>query len=176
MVPLTSYTVKWTSFFSLYWAGLHGVHPECLRASCAWFVCECVCVFLLSAYICTVVCIAAWTLSCQCDPGLISPLVLNPRGRWTVTPVPSHSRGPSEKKKKITNGIRPISASVLALISVAIFRPAGYKAAGIGALAGPSALSNFADPGQFSFLGSFFLLLFVSFPALRNNIPKITEA
>lgn len=33
----------------------------------------------------------------------------------------------------------------LPVFSTAIFRPAGYKAAGIGALANPSALSNFAD-------------------------------
>lgn len=33
----------------------------------------------------------------------------------------------------------------LPVFSAAIYRPAGYKAAGIGALANPSALSNFAD-------------------------------
>lgn len=33
----------------------------------------------------------------------------------------------------------------LPVSSAAIFRPAGYKAAGIGAPANPSALSNFAD-------------------------------
>ena len=45
-----------------------------------------------------------------------------------------------------TDEIWPISASSVAPdLSAAIFRPAGYKAAGTGALANPSALSNFAD-------------------------------
>lgn len=66
--------------------------------------------------------------------------------------------------------IWPISAFVLALISVAIFRPAGYKAAGIGALADPSALSNFADSGQFSFLGSFLTVVcLISCPEKQHS-------
>lgn len=47
----------------------------CLRA----YMIVCVCVFfLLLTYICTAVCMAVRALSCQCDPGLIPPLVLIP--------------------------------------------------------------------------------------------------
>lgn len=106
-----------------------------------------VCVFC-----CTVVWKTVWTKSAANVTYEWFPFRF--KARWSVLSVGAHaavqSSSPLCHDTKVlglvmarpkTDEIWPISASSLAPdLSAAIFRPAGYKAAGTGALANPSAL------------------------------------
>lgn len=79
VVPSIINMVKLTSFNLLYCTSLCRTHRACLWHH-MWFLCTnvCVCVFCVGACGCTVVRKTVWTLGCQCDLWLISPLVLIP--------------------------------------------------------------------------------------------------
>lgn len=160
ILPSIINVVKLISFNSPYCTSLLTIRV-CLCHH-ALFLCMnvCVCVHFVGmcAYGCTVVRKTVWTIGCQCDLWMISLSVLIlEQGELSLVLEPTLSHLTVECSSPLWHDTRaglvqkPMKSDQsqhrfwFPVSSAAIFRPAGYIAAGIGAPANPSALSNFAD-------------------------------
>lgn len=185
IVPLIINVVKLISFNSA-----HCTRQRVCLCQHMLFLCMNVRVF------CTVVRKTVWTTGCQCDLWTISSLVLIlKQGELSLALKPALSHLAMQSFSVMPQGLgwsRLVQKRMksgqsqnrfwLPVFSAAIFRPAGYKAAGIGAPTNPSALSNFADSSCYAVQFSLHFYccqtcdIWRAASALRNNNQRVFKS